>query len=49
MRFPESVRGRIREFKNREFVWELKQERFLKAAVSRGFHLQELPLYLLNM
>lgn len=48
MRFPESVRGRLREFKNREFVWELKQG-FLNAAVSRGFHLQEFPLYLLNM
>ena len=47
---PLSVRGRLRECKNPEFVWELKRG-FVIAVVSRTIHhirecpLRELPLF----
>ena len=40
---PESVRGRLRECVNTEFVWELKHG-FVKAVVGRAVRLRECPL-----
>lgn len=39
-----TVAGHLREFKNTEFVWELRKMYFAKAVVSRAFRLRECPL-----
>ena len=36
--------GHLREFKNTEFVWELRKTHFVKVAISRAFRLRERPL-----
>ena len=36
--------GHLREFKNTEFVWELRKTHFVKVAISRAFQLRERPL-----
>ena len=46
MRFPESVPV---AYGNLENFMGVETGVFFLAAVSRGFHLQELPLYLLSM
>ena len=46
---PLSVRGRLRECKNPEFVWELKRD-FVMAVVSRAIrYIRECPLRELNL
>ena len=46
---PLSVRGRLRECKNPEFVWELKWD-FVMAVVSRAIrYIRECPLRELNL
>ena len=36
--------GRVREFKNTDFLWELKKTRFFEGAISRAVRLRECPL-----